>query len=124
MHNLVANNPFKIQIDFLVSSIFGFGALFVLISILVTRFIVLDLKNEKENANTQAKEIKKDHDELKILHKELNKKNIELDKKNIELENTLEEFYTYRLDLSSKSDAKKFKKENQQLKKKLKKIKD
>ena len=117
MHNLVANNPFKIQIDFLVSSIFGFGALFVLISILVTRFIVLDLKNEKENANTQAKEIKKDHDELKILHKELNKKNIEL-------ENTLEEFYTYRLDLSSKSDAKKFKKENQQLKKKLKKIKD
>ncbi|MFH1249012.1 MAG: hypothetical protein V1660_02580 [archaeon] len=97
----------------LISLILCFGASFVIIVLLVIKTSISSLTFDKKNVLNSNKALKASETKIKSMEKKI-------EQKNKELENTLEDFYTLRLEMGK---DKRTEKENRKIKARIEKIK-
>ncbi|MBT4352699.1 hypothetical protein HOD20_09265 [archaeon] len=103
----------------LINLILLFGSLFVMIILKINIWLITHLNKEHKELREAHKEVKESHETLSKEHKKLLNAKLELEESNEKLNETLEDFYTLRLSLESKTDLKKLKKENKDMKKRI-----
>ena len=109
--------------DMLISLVFFAGSIFVSLVINLSYDYIIELKKDKQRIHTQIVELQIISKGIKDKQLELEKTKQKLEIKNKELEDTLEEFYTYRLDIHNKENIKKFEIDNKKLKSKINSLK-
>jgi hypothetical protein len=101
----------------LTSSIFCFGAVFVIMVLKITSQLILDMKKNANDLEENNEILKKNSTELE------NTKKL-LEKKNEELISTLEDFYTIRISMQKQMEDGKFETENSKIKERIEKLKE
>ncbi|NTV23627.1 MAG: hypothetical protein HGA85_04595, partial [Nanoarchaeota archaeon] len=96
----------------LISGIFFFGAVFVVIVLKTNYRFLQKINADNAEIKKDTKKIEEKNEELDSSNKELSKVKTELARKNKELESTLEEFYTFRLSMEKNLKEDSIKKEN------------
>jgi uncharacterized membrane protein len=123
LYALISEKVVFFMEELLVSAIFCFGALFVLVVLLITINLVKTLNEDRKQLNNKNKELSSLTENLQSNNTKLEETKNALDSKNSELNSLLEEFYTLRVSMLGAKNTKKVKKENILIKKKFDKAK-
>ena len=108
----------------LISAIFFFGALFVVL-VLSVNYSLVSSYNDKVNKIQQTNVVlTRDAETIQKKDKELEEAKNKLEKKNAELEHVLEDFYMLRLNMQRDMESGQIEKENAIIKEKLDKLKN
>jgi len=103
-------------VNLFISAILCFGALFVVLVLSVNYRVI-------KNLDDYARKMKKLNEALENKTSGLEESQAKLKKAKVALESSIEDFYTFRLAMEKKGKFEKIQRENQDIKKKLKKLK-
>lgn len=108
----------------LISTIFFFGAIFVLGVFENALLLVRTVQQKSQSVEEINKKLQIQSDELQANEAELVKTKVLLEKRNAELEKTLDDFYTIRLGMAREMSEGKLTEENERIKMRLQEIKE
>jgi ABC-type transport system involved in multi-copper enzyme maturation permease subunit len=108
----------------LISSIFFFGAIFVIVVLSVNNSLIKGLNNKTETLENTNTTLKQQSEILQNKDKELEESRGKLVRKNEELEKVLEDFYTLRIGMTRDMNDGKVEEENKMIKERLEKLKN
>jgi two-component system, NtrC family, sensor kinase len=108
----------------LISAVFFFGALFVVLVLSVNYSLVSGLNEKTVKIQETNTTLTHDAETIQKKEKELEEIKTKLEKKNAELEKVLEDFYTIRIGMQKDVEAGKLEEENKKIKEQLDKLKN